>query len=113
MHHTDNPKAGFSSIVQLLKPGGIIIVGLYDQIDRLRTDLRRILYKVFGENVLKLDPNLKKNISIKKREAWIQDQYLHPHETKHTMRENLFMKFPPVSQLKLSIIWRGLDAQKE
>ena len=89
LHHTADTKAAFLSIAPLVKPGGYIIVGLYNKIGRLRTDLRRQLYKLFGEPVLFLDPHLRKDLSTEKRRAWIQDQYRHPRESKHTMSETL------------------------
>lgn len=89
LHHTADARAAFLSIARLVKPGGHIIVGLYNRIGRLRMFLRRHLYKAFGESVLWLDPHLRKNLSPNKRQAWIQDQYRHPQETTHTMSETL------------------------
>ncbi|MCH7774630.1 MAG: methyltransferase domain-containing protein [Bacteroidetes bacterium] len=89
LHHTVDTRAAFHSIARLVKPGGHIIVGLYNKIGRLRTDLRRQLYKLFGESVLFLDPHLRKDHSPEKRRAWIQDQYCHPEEHKHTISEVL------------------------
>jgi len=51
--------------------------------------LRRVLYNMFGEKALFLDPHLRKNLSPPKRHAWIMDQYCHPQESKHTMSETL------------------------
>ncbi|MBM3516962.1 MAG: methyltransferase domain-containing protein, partial [Alphaproteobacteria bacterium] len=89
LHHTADARRAFLSIARLVKPGGFILVGLYDKIGRLRTDFRRVLYRHFGEWVLALDPHLRRNLSPAKRRAWIQDQYRHPQETKHTMSETL------------------------
>lgn len=90
LHHTHDTRAAFMSIVPLVKRGGYIIVGLYNRIGRLRTDLRRVLYKLLGERALILDPHLRgRNLSPAKRRAWIRDQYVHPQERKHTMNETL------------------------
>ena len=89
LHHTADAKAAFMSIARLVKPGGYIMVGLYNRIGRIRMDLRRHLYKLFGERVLVLDPHLRKDLSLEKRRAWIRDQYHHPRESKHTMSETL------------------------
>jgi 2-polyprenyl-3-methyl-5-hydroxy-6-metoxy-1,4-benzoquinol methylase len=89
LHHTYDTRKAFRSIAGLVKPGGHILVGLYNKIGRLRTDFRRLLYKRFGESVLFLDPHLRNELSAEKRRAWIQDQYLHPQERKHTMSEVL------------------------
>lgn len=89
LHHTANPRAAFLSIAPLVKPGGHIIVGLYNKIGRLRTVVRRHFYNVFGESILFLDPHLRKNLSTAKRRAWILDQYCHPQESRHTISETL------------------------
>ncbi len=89
LHHTGDTRAAFQSIVPLVKPGGYILVGLYNKIGRLRTDLRRVLYRSFGEHALFLDPHLRKSLSPEKRRSWIRDQYLHPVERKHSISEVL------------------------
>ncbi|MDH3969613.1 MAG: class I SAM-dependent methyltransferase [Rhodospirillales bacterium] len=89
LHHTADTRAAFLSIAQLVKPGGYIVVGLYNKIGRLRTDLRRHLFNLFGERILFLDPHLRKDLSPEKRRAWILDQYCHPQESKHTISETL------------------------
>ena len=87
LHHTYDTKKAFMSISRLVKPGGYIIIGLYNHIGRLRTDIRRGLVKVFGERVLFLDPHLRNNLSPEKRRSWINDQYYHPQERKHSISE--------------------------
>ncbi len=87
LHHTYDTKKAFVSVSRLVKPGGHIIVGLYNHIGRLRTDVRRVLVRCFGERVLFLDPHLRKDLSPEKRRAWIRDQYYHPQERKHSMSE--------------------------
>jgi SAM-dependent methyltransferase len=87
LHHTYDTKKAFMSISRLVKPGGYIIIGLYNKIGRLRTDFRRGLVKVFGEGVLFLDPHLRNDLSPEKRRAWINDQYFHPQERKHSISE--------------------------
>jgi 2-polyprenyl-3-methyl-5-hydroxy-6-metoxy-1,4-benzoquinol methylase len=89
LHHTYDTKKAFMSITPLVKPGGHILIGLYNKIGRLRTDLRRVLYKAFGERALALDPHLRQELSAEKRRSWIRDQYLHPAERKHSMSELL------------------------
>jgi SAM-dependent methyltransferase len=87
LHHTHDTRKAFMSIARLVKPGGYILVGLYNHIGRLRTDLRRALVRVLGQGVLVLDPHLRKNLSPDKRRAWIRDQYFHPQERKHSFSE--------------------------
>lgn len=87
LHHTYDTKKAFMSVSRLVKPGGYIIVGLYNHIGRLRTDIRRGLVKAFGERMLFLDPHLRRDLSPEKRRAWIKDQYYHPQERKHSISE--------------------------
>ena len=63
LHHTYDTKKAFMSISRLVKPGGYLIIGLYNHIGRLRTDIRRGLVKLFGERILFLDPHLRKALS--------------------------------------------------
>ena len=91
LHHTKDPYKAFCIIVESLKKEGYILIGLYNRFGRVRTIIRKYLYKVFGKNVLKiLDPTLKKlKISEEEQDAWIQDQYSHPQESLHTIDEVL------------------------
>lgn len=89
LHHTSDPFGGFQSIATLVKPGGYIIVGLYNKYGRLMTDLRRVLFRATGRRFMFIDPYLRERGSKldAKADAWFADQYEHPHESKHTMRE--------------------------
>ncbi|OSM00091.1 putative ubiquinone/menaquinone biosynthesis methylase [Magnetofaba australis IT-1] len=88
LHHTSDPKLAFHTIAKLAKPGGYVLVGLYHQYGRLWTDLRRWIFRVGGDKFKFLDPRtLSQRISAEKREAWFQDQYKNPHESKHTIGE--------------------------
>ena len=92
LHHTKNPYEAFKNIVPYLKKDGYIFVGLYNKIGRIRTKLRKYIYKIFGKNILiKFDPVLR-NIpkdNEDKINAWIKDQYMHPVESTHTFDEVL------------------------
>lgn len=88
LHHTSDPKGGFVSIARKLKPGGYIIIGLYNWLGRLPTLWRRALIETFGDGWAKLDPRLRSNALNKgRRSAWFMDQYRHPHESKHSIDE--------------------------
>ena len=89
LHHTSDPKGGFQSLVPLVRPGGHIIIGLYNTYGRLATDLRRGVFRLTGNRARWLDPYLRTQIGAEKRRAWFADQYQHPHESKHTMGEVL------------------------
>ncbi len=92
LHHTKDPKKAFEITVKSLKKNGYILVGLYNKIGRVRTKIRKFLYKIFGRKiVLLLDPVLRniKSGSPDQIEAWIRDQYEHPVESLHTIDEIL------------------------
>jgi SAM-dependent methyltransferase len=92
LHHTKNPKKGFEIISKYVKKNGTIIVGLYNRYGRLRTHIRRFLYKIFGKKPLMLiDPVLRKmdRNDKKKINSWIRDQYIHPVESTHSFDEIL------------------------
>jgi len=88
LHHTSDPRGGFESILRLLKPGGYVVIGLYNRYGRLLTDLRRAVFRVTGGRGRWLDSYLRRErLSADKRRAWFADQYRHPHESKHTIGE--------------------------
>ena len=89
LHHTSNARAAFSSIAKLVKPGGHVVVGLYDRIGRLPADIRRVLWRALGDRTLVLDPRLRRIRSPDKRRAWIADQYSNPFESRHSLSEAL------------------------
>ena len=87
---TSDPFAGFQSIARLVKPGGFILIGLYNTYGRLLTDLRRVIFRMSGDRFLFLDPQLRDpHLGPAKKHAWFMDQYKNPHETKQTMGEVL------------------------
>ncbi len=90
LHHTSDPEGGFRSIARLVRPGGHIVIGLYNTYGRLLLDSRRVLFRATGGRFRWIDPYLRTTrMSEAKQDAWFADQYLHPHETKHTMGELL------------------------
>ena len=90
LHHTSDPLAGFKQLVPLVRPGGHIVIGLYNKYGRLMTDLRRRLFRVTGGAAKWIDPYLRSvQMSDEKAKAWFADQYFHPHESKHTIGEVL------------------------
>jgi len=90
LHHTGDPRGGYRSLVRLLRPGGHIVVGLYNKWGRLATDARRLLIRASGGRLRRLDPYLRSRaIAPDKERAWLYDQYFHPHESKHTIDEVL------------------------
>ncbi len=90
LHHTAEPVGGFRALVPLVKPGGYMVMGLYNRYGRLFTDARRGLFRLTGGRARWIDPILRGGEgSADKRRAWFADQYRHPHESKHTFDEVL------------------------
>ena len=93
LHHTKDSKRGFEIISKWVKEDGLIIIGVYNKIGRLRTNFRQVVYKIlkkynFSKKLISiLDPYLRKNLSEEKRQAWFHDQYEHPLERKHSIDE--------------------------
>jgi len=88
LHHTAAPFEGFQGLLSLLKPGGHIVVGLYNRYGRLMTDLRRQVFRLSRDRAKWIDPILRNGDRSKaKSRAWFADQYHHPHESKHTIDE--------------------------
>ena len=90
LHHTKDPKVGFEVISSYVKKNGTIIIGLYNRYGRLRTYIRKYLFKIFGGKFLRIfDPVLRKTESSDKRKinSWIRDQYEHPVESTHSFDE--------------------------
>jgi 2-polyprenyl-3-methyl-5-hydroxy-6-metoxy-1,4-benzoquinol methylase len=90
LHHTSDPRGGFDGLVRFVRPGGHIIIGLYNLYGRQQTVWRARLARVVGERVARLDPYLSGHkLAADKRRAWFMDQYRNPHESLHTMDELL------------------------
>jgi SAM-dependent methyltransferase len=88
LHHTPDPRASFEALSRLAKPGGIIVVGLYNLYARLPHRARRAAARLTGFRFFPFDPVLReRNAETERREAWIRDQYLHPEEHCHTIAE--------------------------
>jgi SAM-dependent methyltransferase len=88
LHHTPNPRASFARIAQLARPGGMIVLGVYNAIARVPHRLRRMVARWTDYRLLPFDPILRsRKHEPARREAWLRDQYLHPEEHRHTLRE--------------------------
>jgi SAM-dependent methyltransferase len=88
LHHTRNPRQSFQAILPLLRPGGMIVVGLYNAFARIPLQLRRVVARLSGYRWIPLDPVLRDRRSEPaRREAWLRDQYRHPEEHRHTAAE--------------------------
>ncbi len=90
LHHTGDAGTGFTRLLRVLKPGGVIVIGLYNFYARLVTLARRRAFARFGATAYFLDRRvLPGALNESRRKAWFRDQYQHPHETRHSIDEVL------------------------
>ena len=87
LHHTSDTRKAFARISRLARPGGFVLVGLYNRYSRKLHQARRGLYRLTGVTSRMLDPHFGRVSAEGKREAWFQDQYCHPHERCHSLGE--------------------------
>jgi 2-polyprenyl-3-methyl-5-hydroxy-6-metoxy-1,4-benzoquinol methylase len=88
LHHTPDPRASFARLARLARPGGMIVLGVYNTFARLPTRLRRLIARLTGYRVVPFDPVLReRSTEPARREAWLRDQYRHPEEHCHTIAE--------------------------
>ena len=94
LHHTEDAYKGFQQILHLAKPNAHIAVGLYNSFGRIPLNIRKFVVHSFSkenENVkewfIKMQIGTTKD--KEKKRGWWNDQYLHPHETTHTIGEVL------------------------
>jgi SAM-dependent methyltransferase len=88
LHHTPNPRSSFSRIARLARPGGIIVLGVYNSFARIPLRLRRVLARWSGYRWIPFDPVLRdRRNEPARREAWLRDQYQNPEEHRHTLAE--------------------------
>lgn len=85
LHHTFDARGAFAQIVKKVKPGGIVVVGLYNYIARIPTWIRAKLIRILGSRI---DFVVRTRIhDARKADIWIKDQYYNPHETWHSIDE--------------------------
>ena len=88
VHHTPDPRASFARLAALARPGGTIVVGVYNTIARLPSRLRRLAARLTRFKVIPFDPVLRdREAEPARRDAWLRDQYQHPVEHSHTIAE--------------------------
>jgi SAM-dependent methyltransferase len=88
LHHTPDPRASFARIAKLARPGGMIVLGLYNAFARIPLRLRRLVARLSRQRFIPFDPVLRdRKNEPARREAWIRDQYQHPEEHRHTLAQ--------------------------
>lgn len=94
LHHTADPYQSFKNILTLLKDDGYIAIGLYNTSGRIQLKLRKLLISTIFRNNQKiknwfLKMQLDDLSDAERTRGWWHDQYLHPHETTHSIGEVL------------------------
>jgi SAM-dependent methyltransferase len=88
LHHTPKPRTAFAEVARLARPGGIVIVGVYNAVARLPLRVRRTVARATRFRVVPFDPVLRgRRHEPTRRDAWLRDQYQHPEEHSHTVGE--------------------------
>jgi len=88
LHHTPDPRTSFARLATLARPGGAIVVGVYNTLARVPLRLRRLVARWSGFRLVPFDPVLRsRRHEPERREAWLRDQYQHPEEHRHTLGE--------------------------
>lgn len=110
LHHTFDARRAFASIVRKVKPGGIVMIGLYNRYARIPTWLRS---KVIGLLGPKIDFVVRNRIhDAEKARIWVEDQYYNPHETWHSIDEVLgWFKDEGIEYLNCSPAILGTDGE--
>src|SRR4030095_7319005 len=76
LHHTPNPRTSFARLAQLARPGGTIVLGVYNTFARLPLRLRRLVARWSGFRVIPFDPVLRdRHNDPARQQAWLGDQY--------------------------------------
>jgi SAM-dependent methyltransferase len=86
LHHTPDPRRSFRELAKLARPGGVIVLGLYNLLARMPHRARRAFSRLTGR--ILWDPVLRDRAAEPdRRRAWLRDQYFHPEEHSHTVGE--------------------------
>lgn len=86
LHHTADAYTAFQNLCRLVKPGGYVTIGLYNTYGRLLLDLRRLIFRLTGDRLLRLDFFVRQQtLGDGKKHIWFMDQYKNPHEDKFSV----------------------------
>ena len=87
LHHTGDPYRAFQGLCGLVRPGGHILIGLYNRYARIPLRLRGWIFRITGRRFEFLDYVLRHGRDETKKHIWFMDQYANPHESAHTVDE--------------------------
>jgi len=88
VHHTADPRSSFAQLVRLVRPGGVVVLGVYNAWARLPNRARRAIARLTDYKFIPFDPVLRERTAEPARwRAWLRDQYQHPEEHRHSIAE--------------------------
>ncbi|MCX8158052.1 MAG: class I SAM-dependent methyltransferase [Candidatus Diapherotrites archaeon] len=95
LHHCNNPEKAFEKLVELVKPNGFIVVGLYNKYSRFPVVIRRMILDIFVGKDIERRINLANKLFYKNRpltkekRIWFADKYCNPLEHSVSFEEVL------------------------
>jgi len=88
VHHTRDPRSSFAELVRLARPGGVVVLGVYNTWARLPSRARKVVARLTGYQFIPFDRVLRERTAEPARSrAWLRDQYQHPEEHRHSIAE--------------------------
>lgn len=88
LHHTPDPRASFAPLARLARPGGTIVVGVYNVLARIPHRARRLVARLSRDRLVPFDPVLRdRRAEPARHAAWLRDQYHHPEEHTHSLAQ--------------------------
>ena len=97
LHHTGAAKAGFAHVARIARPGGFVTVGLYNRYGRLVHGQLRwwslhtgpLGQPIADWGIRRMLGDQFESFDAEKKRTWWADQFVHPHETVHSVGEVL------------------------
>ncbi len=94
LHHTRSPKKGFEIAVLHAKSGGLVVIGLYNSLGRLRLRLKRGIVGLLGGSDVKKRMKVASDLFYggklpEKGEVYLADKFSQPYESYNFVEEIL------------------------
>lgn len=88
LHHTKNPREGFSRLIQMVKPGGVVLIGVYSRTRIGYYIKRKIVLALAGDDWEKRE-RIANRLWFKNKASKIQlfDGYVNPQVSFHSIRD--------------------------
>lgn len=90
LHHTADAYRGFETLCRALKRGGYFVLGLYNTYGRLLLNVRKVLFRLTGDGLARLDYFVRgASLGEERKRIWLMDQYHNPHDSAFTVGDVL------------------------